>query len=412
MARETREYIQRRGSPARRSVRRTRKQMGPPPIFYLIIVFLIALVLVIAILVIRHALSGRKSEEPEASSAVSSAASDTAPDSVPESSAESLPAESSDASSAAAPVSRIPEGTPEVYTGMVAIGDTGYETYSFSTDAANRYITAVKDAADQLPSGAAFYNLIVPTALDVLLPEDYILAQNISSSDQKEALRYLNDSIAAMAPGVKSVSLFDALQAHSGEDIFFRTDHNWTQLGAYYAYVEFCKAKGVQPVDLGSLDSRSYEGFLGSFYDVCYSDAMSQNRDTIQAWLPANDMSMYLEQANGETIYDWGMIQDGDLYAAENKYSLFSGGSQPYGVVTNHDRSDGSSAILVKDSFGSTLLPFLACHYETVYVVDPRYWSGDISDLAQEREVDDVILISGIALTASEGRIEDLENRF
>ena len=63
-------------------------------------------------------------------------------------------------------------------------------------------------------------------------------------TDQRQAMQ---DIQAKMNDKVKSVDIYDALMQHRNEYIYFRTDHHWTALGAYYAYQQPCAAKGIEP---------------------------------------------------------------------------------------------------------------------------------------------------------------------
>jgi len=55
-------------------------------------------------------------------------------------------------------------------------------------------------------------------------------------------------------------------------------------------------------------------------------------------------------------------------------------------VIENKDLTDGSACIVVKESFGNAFIPFLVDHYQKIYVVDYRYWTGSISELAEKKE--------------------------
>ena len=187
------------------------------------------------------------------------------------------------------------------------------------------------------------------------------------------------ESITYNNPSVVNVPLFDALKLHNNEYIYFRTDHHWTQLGAYYGYVEYCKAKGFTPVSLDSLEKRSFPGFLGSFYNDSPNDAMAA---------------------------------DGDTYDTENLYLIFSAGDQPYEKVTNSAINDGSACIVLKESFGNVFVPFLTNHYQNVYVIDYRYYTGDLVQLARDTGAKDVLFVNNISMTRNEDLINDLASHF
>ena len=87
--------------------------------------------------------------------------------------------------------------------------------------------------------------MIVPTSIDIMLPES--TRAGLNTDDQKKAIDYMYGS---MLDETKKVNIYDTLMSHNDEYLYFRTDHHWTALGAYYAYEEFAKAKGVKPLPL------------------------------------------------------------------------------------------------------------------------------------------------------------------
>lgn len=396
-------------SPQRRSSSRNRRKNGPPPFLLLAVVLIVLIVAVVLIVTLSR---GKKNPDSVDNSAPSSSSLSSAPGSAPSSEA-STPVSTPNDANATPPPEKIPEGTPEKLDTNFRIGDTGYEYYNFNESAANQYITVVSDAGKQLKGTSTVYNIVIPTSIDIMLPESYLEQNEVNSQNQKKAIEeYIFPSINGMCPDVKTVPIFDALKLHNNEYIYFRTDHHWTNLGAYYAYVEFCKAKGIEAVPLDQFDKKEYPGFLGSFYSESINSAMENNPDTVEAYVPKADTSMYVLQSNGEELEDWALIAEGtdDNYSAENKYLIFAAGDQPYEEITNRGLTDGSSCLVVKESFGNAFIPFLANHYQTVYVVDYRLYDGNVVSLAKEKGIQDVILINNISMTRNEDLVGSLDN--
>ena len=269
----------RRQQPVHRG-RPPRRKSGPPLFPILVLAVVLILAVVIIVLVSRSCSS---SEEPAGnnSSAVStvsgtetsgltstaSGATDPAATPAPTPSAEPTPAPQEE-----------PQVAPETVGGLLVVEDTAYEYYNFVTDLAKEYITAVVNAGSKLAGKATVYDMVIPTSIDIMLPESYIEKNSLNTSDQKKAIdEYILPSITAQDPNIKTISIFDTLKAHANEYLYFRTDHHWTQLGAYYGYVEFCKARGFEPVALDQFDRADYTGYLGSFYTATNSAALAAN---------------------------------------------------------------------------------------------------------------------------------------
>ena len=412
-----REYISRR-TPAPYSTgqgstyrpRTNRKQAGPPPIIPIAGILLLIVLIIIIVLAVKGCSGGegRGDEVSEVSSSgVSSGVSDVSAESPEPSEVVSSEPEPTP------PAETVPDADPEQLGSLLQIGDTGYEYYNFVTDIANQYITTISEGAEKLDGIATVYEMVIPTAMDIMLPESYIEEHGINTSPQRKAIEeYIYPSITAMNPDVKTIPVFDALKMHCDEYIYFRTDHHWTQLGAYYAYVEFCKVRGFEPTPIEDFEVKSYEGFLGSFYSDTQSSAMAANPDTVEAYISGANTSLNYTTSQGETITNWPVIQDGTDYSPQYLYLIFAAGDQPYEQITNNDITDGSSAVVIKESFGNALIPFLADHYQNLYIIDYRYYSGTASQLAQEKGATDVIVLNNISMTRSQPRVDEMSEIF
>lgn len=306
-----------------------------------------------------------------------------------------------------------PDGEPELYDGVAVVDGNGYGLYKFSEDDTNEYIQLVCDAADALPESAALYQMVVPTSLDVMLTENYITGQEIDSSDQRKAIEdYIYPSVHNLSGSVRTVSLFDPLRAHCDEAIYYHSDPLWTQLGAYYGYVEFCAAAGLTPAPIEDFETESYSGYLGGFYQSTGDSSMVANPDTVEAYFPSSSALLSFTDQDGTERTGWPVIQDGDGYDSALLNLIFMAGGQPYAEITNSDLDDGSACIVVGESFTTVFAPFLTSHYQHVYVVDYRYYSGSVPALAEETGATEVILLNTITATSDGGRISDLSSVF
>lgn len=289
------------------------------------------------------------------------------------------------------------QGDEERYDAVYRVGDTGYEMYTYVESTAKKYADNINAIADAVEGTATVYMLPAPLSSGITLP-DALYGKDIFS-DQKAA----EDSIIGfMNDKVVSVPLNKAMMAHRGEYIYFRTDHHWTATGAYYAYAEFCKAAGKTPTPLESYETEEFPGFLGTFYrDTNESSHLGDNPDTVVAYHPlSTDATLDYTDKNGQVIR-WPIIYDQSSAPASYKYGTFVGGDQPYTIIKNPALTDGSSCVVVKESFGNAFVPFLVDHYETVHVIDYRYWEGSVSDFVKTNGVDDVLFVNNLSAIRS-----------
>ncbi len=303
-----------------------------------------------------------------------------------------------------------PDAKVETLSALLVIDDAGYEYYNFSAERAENYIKGINRAAALLEGIANVYSMIVPNSMDICVPES--VRSGINTSDQSQAIEYFYSS---MNDNVTTVNAFHTLLAHNtaGEYLYFRTDHHWTALGAYYAYCEFAAAAGRTAADLETdFEEHVFEGFLGSFYRETNSSAMEANPDTVYAYEPVDTNDITIHWQDG-TVSDYNIITDVSDWSATSKYSSsFIGGDNPYSIIENPNITDGSSVLLIKESYGNCFAPYLVETYQYVYVVDFRYYcdteSGTLVDLVKEQGIQDVLFLNTISTTRSENLITQL----
>ena len=286
---------------------------------------------------------------------------------------------------------------------IIIADDSGYEYYTFSEELAPRFINSVNKIKSTANCKEA-YTMIVPTSIDITLND--ALRADIKSANQKKALKYFNASF----KNTKVVDgIFDKEKAHKDEYTYFRTDHHWTALGAYYAYEEFAEVKGIKPIPLSKYKTQTFDNFLGTFYTGAgQTSKLAQNPDFVKAYLPFNNVTCHIDEGNGKAFY-WDVIKDVSDYGQSLKYITFIGGDNALTTITNADNPDGETCVVIKESFGNAFVPFLIPHYSTIYVIDPRHYNGTLSSFTSDKEIDDVIFLANISTTRNYIYIDAME---
>lgn len=266
-------------------------------------------------------------------------------------------------------------------------GNNGYGLYYFQKDPADQMIRTFNQIYENIRDKADMYLMIVPNGSAIELNQATL--DSLGASNDGDAIHYM---YSGLEDGIKAVDAYAALKDHKDEYIYYHTDHHWTQLGAYYAYREFCSKKGIEPHALTDFTEKDYPGFLGSYYSESnQSPELASNPDTVQTWTPNGTNDMTWVSADGAKT-DWWIVADISDTDAGNKYSAFAGGDNPFSYAHNDAIHDGSSVLIVKDSYGNALIPWLIDHYENIYWIDPRYDTTDtISKLETTYGIDDVI---------------------
>ena len=291
----------------------------------------------------------------------------------------------------------------KVVNGVAVVGNSAYELFTYRESSAKAYAKAVNALAKDLDGKAEVYDMVIPLSSGITFPDN--LVEKIDSTNQRNAMLSI---MGMMNSQVKSVDIYDALMKHRKEYIYFRTDHHWTALGAYYAYTALCEEMGIEPEKLEDFETREFEGFVGSFYNDTKNESLKKHPDVITAYLPKSEAKMHVTPAKGQD-YDWDIIYDVSSYGASLKYSTFIASDNPFTEITNQTLTDESACIVVKESFGNAFVPFLVDHYQHVYVVDYRYWQGNLSKLAEEKKAKDVILLNNLSMIRNQYLVGQLQ---
>ena len=304
---------------------------------------------------------------------------------------------------------------PESFGAVYIANNCAYDVYYFEQANSAEYCLLVNQLAEACEGLADVYCLLSPVASGIMLSDE--VRVSLGGSDMKAAMEWMYTQ---MDDSVRKVSVYHTLKAHNDEYIFFRTDHHWTALGAYYAYREFCAAKGVEPHELSCFESLQFDNFLGTFYSASnQSYALAANPDTITAYIPMGTNEMTMQVPNGDgtyTEYVWPIVNDVSDYPSSEMYACFAGSDQPYNYVHNPEITDGSSILVVKDSYGNAFIPFLVDHYEHIYWIDYRYYTlyciyreqedVSVSALVRQEGIQDVLLLNNITAASGDGSMK------
>ena len=147
-----------------------------------------------------------------------------------------------------------------------------------------------------------------------------------------------------------------ALRAHAGEEIYYRLDHHWTSLGAYYGYAALASAMGMEPTPLSDYEKTTVStDFNGTTYSS--SGVRWMEPDSIDIYVPEDGIQVTAwnsAQPEEGVLYDWSKLEEKD------KYAFFLGGNKPLAVIRT--QNDGPRLLIVRDSYADSLTPFLTAH--------------------------------------------------
>ena len=279
---------------------------------------------------------------------------------------------------------------------VIQIGDTAFNYQGFSETESKHYAKALNHLAEQLKEqGTRVVSAPAPTSVAIMIEPEYLEA--LKCADQNEIIRFMHEQL---DPGVVGVDTFHALLPHNDEYIYFRTDHHWTALGAYYSYRAICDSLGYVPAELESFEVWDQGEFSGTLAYKCARPQKLRN-DVVYAYIPQGDITHVVYDNSGFGT-ERPLLQDMREREINTKYLTFIWSDNPLSVITNDSIPDAPNCILVKDSFGNCLAPFLTQNYHKVFVVDYRkFHQMPLAELAKKNDVDDVIFSPYVTATQS-----------
>lgn len=352
-----------------------------------------------------------QSSTSSAQSSQSAAQSSPTPAQEPESSAAAASAAQSAAASEPAdePALDNPDDSEATQAGnVIVVGTRAMEIPTADNKIIKSYAEAINNLSEAMGSSVRTISLLTPNSGEFYSPE----SMHTGLHSQKDMIDYC---YSCMNKDILKVDAYTVLREHVDDYIYFRTDHHWTALGAYYAYTQFCKTAGFEAVPLDQFQKGTYENFVGSMYTFTsgypQSETLKENPDTLDYYLPIVEThAKYYADAtltNGIPIsVVYTKLED----SVSNKYLCFIGGDNPVCVIES--KVDGPTCIVLKESYGNALVPFLTSHYSKIIVIDPREFnrdglpSLDLKEFAKEQKADDLIIVNYPYMINSKGYIE------
>ena len=226
--------------------------------------------------------------------------------------------------------------------------------------------TAAKIWADKLPQGAPNYD------------------QGLVIGQTQQALT------------TPALDLTAALASHRDEAIFYRTDHHWTSLGAYYGYAALGPTLGYEPLPLETYAKTTVSD---EFYGTVFSSSGVR-------WVEPDEMDIYVPEegitvtshtydANGNPKTEPRQLYDKSYLAKKDKYAMFLGGQQALGVVKTPN-ADKPKLLLIRDSYSDSLVPFLTPHFSEIHLMDLRYYKTSASEYIAKNGIDAALVLYSV----------------
>lgn len=235
-------------------------------------------------------------------------------------------------------------------------------------------------------SDIPMYMMLVPDAANVLESK---LPNFAVTEDQDEIFAKIQENLGERITWIDAGKV---LKEHKKEKIYYRTDHHWTTLGAYYAYQQLALTMQLDTSKEPKLTeyavTSTFNGTLSasSGYETGYEEP-------IYIYAPQNDddapkivVNYVEEQKKTATLYDRSKLDEKDKYAV-----FLSGNHATVDIRTTADTTD--RLLLIKDSYANCLVPFLTPYYREIIIIDPRYYYGNLDEVMEENKITSVLFL-------------------
>ncbi len=233
--------------------------------------------------------------------------------------------------------------------------------------------------------------VVTPTSSHFYLPP---AARARTTSEEKNLTAMRN----ALLPEVRFADVIKEMEGHQEQLLFYKSDHHWTGLGAYYAYRAWAKVAGVVPLELSDFDKRSVPGVAGSYWSLTQAPELRHADKESYYYVPKTvtfDGTQYTGPQQKIPVPQ-------PFFAEKSRgYIVFLGGDIPL-MASNTNAGTGRTALVVKNSYGNAFAPYLLPHFDRVVVLDYRYVSRNIQDIVDSFGVTDLVFVNA-TITANSG---------
>ncbi|NJN41021.1 MAG: hypothetical protein HC811_00990 [Flammeovirgaceae bacterium] len=268
--------------------------------------------------------------------------------------------------------------------GIIIYNGRAFQRFQGSETIGLKYAEVINEYRAILPDCVTVYSLIIPGPNDFYLPEKFTTT---FYSKEENSIDFITSNLDS---SVVAVDAYSEIKAHQNEYLYFHTDHHWTVRGAYYAYRAFCKSAHLGSVDMGVYQLKVRRNYFGSLYNQTLDARLKANPDSVEYFrIPVETQAFrYIDPAL-DTMVKSSMIYE---RIKGPSYLTFLGGDHPL-IHIKTTNTNNRRIFIFKDSFGNAFVPFLAMHYQDIFVADYRYFNKNVPDFIKRNKITDLLFI-------------------
>ena len=224
--------------------------------------------------------------------------------------------------------------------------------------------------------------LLAPTAANIFSEKLPRGAQTLDQNEQMDTIFH------SLPSGINKVDIRSILEQHKDQYLYYRTDHHWTTLGAYYAFEQLNNLNGYGSIKLDNYTiypvSTHFTGTLAK------STGSTNIKDQVDIYVDKKDVDYIMtDQSTGAKSRS---VYQSEALNSSDPYTVFLGGNHALVNIETTSKNSGH-LLLIKDSYANALIPFLIPYYRTITVVDPRYYFDDIQSRIDMDMIDEILYV-------------------
>lgn len=259
------------------------------------------------------------------------------------------------------------------------------------------YAEMVNKYRETIGSKVNIYSMTIPNSIEFYCPEKVKRYTNPQRP-------FIDNIHSLLASGVKAVDAYTSLRRHIDEDIYLRTDHHWSPLGAYYAAEAFAKEAGVPFKSLDKYDRRVIRNFVGSMYGYSKDISIKKAPENFVYYVPIG-----VDYATTYVVYDinknYQVTRESKPMAGPYFYKFNDGSGGAYSTFMGSDKKltqvktstkNGRKVLIIKDSYGNALPGYLFFSFEEVHVVDARYFTKNMKRYVEGHKITDILFVFNV----------------
>ena len=239
---------------------------------------------------------------------------------------------------------------------------------------------------------------VIPQAFEILKDK---LPKGVYNTKVLDTLNHISDSLKDTS--VKNLNPTEVLKQHKDEYIFYRSDHHQTPEGSYIIYNALGELCGYTPLKADEFTTENVSGeFLGTTYSKGLLDI---KKDTINIYKTDINTKatteFYGENKENSSIFFPEHLEKKD------KYSYFLDGNHGITVVKG-GAGNGRKIALFKDSYAHSLATFLINNYESIHLIDMRYFMDDPMKYLAQNNIKEILFLYGTSTFMADETIQKI----